>query len=185
MAVAFSRTIRALRTENAFVYVILLGVAMVLLLFWGHWFFTASITSKVYSQDIRLHPEILTVRRELGNGMVVRSYPFRQRQLYANFAQASFAKLKRGQLAWARVRSPQGQAVHALPGEVVDLMPDRFEDGGTAMIRIEVDAKQPDYLADFQNLRVIVATEPTTPAQLVLNATGIGVDTPAVSVRKE
>ncbi len=159
MAIPFSRSTRALRTDSFRPSLAGLLFAMVLLGVWAAWFFLARITLYEASQTARI----------TRGGMVL-----------ADFPPETLGRIRSGQLALLRLDGSIGDQVGTIPALVMDVV-DQEE-----RVRVElyalVDGPTLVLLREGLTGRVEVEVEHVSAATLVMRAPGQFLDTPQVSL---
>lgn len=147
MTVQFSRSVRSIQADNLGPMVIGAAFFAVLMLGWVIWFFFATIPS--YESSVSA------------------TYP-RDGYVVAEFSEAAFSQLRRGQSAQFRL-STSGKSLPAIPLVVTDLYPE------TTQVRLifHADDATVAVLQPGSTGQVKVVTERISPARTVLRSAGL------------
>lgn len=158
MSSAFTHSLRSLQADRNNFSLVVLALAGLLLLGWLAWFVLAPVTLYETGEIVQTSSD----------GVVVAHFP--------STAQTRLHSGQAGQLHFADV--PPDLAVSATVAEV-----GAQANGDAVAVTLYVDLDDPNATVLHNGLtgQATVAVEQLSPAQLVLRATGYGVDTPAVS----
>jgi hypothetical protein len=161
MATPFANTLRSLNADRFHASLIGLGVALVLLIAWGSWFFFARMT--IY---------------EVSASAVVGSDGF----VIADFPPAEPGRIRRGQGAWLYPLLEGVKQPVSVPAVVIDTI----RSPSTEPVRVKLfpvlDRDLGKTLSEGQKVRVEIEVEYASPAVLVLRTSGLLVDTPGVAL---
>jgi hypothetical protein len=86
------------------------------------------------------------------------------------------------QLAFLRLDSQAGKQQGPIPAEVIKVINSPGATTGTVVLRTRIEATQPNFFEKGEGGEVTIEVENTTPAGLVLQASGLFVETPPLSV---
>ena len=180
MATPFSRTIRSLEIDNYYMALTGLLVAILLLIIWGHWFFTARITFYENSQTISVTDKEVLVHKFPKTGtQVIRAQIIRERLITAEFPSDSSETIKAGQSAFVRLDGKIGKKTGLIPATVVNVT--HGQDKETVILRASIDASAPNPFKKGKGGEVKIEVEQVTPVTLVLRASGLLTETAPIS----
>jgi hypothetical protein len=154
----FSRTLRALQTQQSAFSVVGMAGAALLLLLWLGWFFLAPVVISVEG----------TITYIAGDGYV-----------QATFTGAASEQLQRGQHAQLYLDHPADAPIAPIPALVAEVNPQATQ--SQVDLYAQLDANNADYFAGQPQGVVTVAVERISPALLLLRASGQFVDTQPIS----
>ena len=161
MPTPFANTLRSLNADRFHASLIGLGVALVLLIAWGSWFFLARMT--IY---------------EISASAVVARDGF----ILAEFPSTKSARIHRGQAAWLY---PVLDGVKQ-PVNITAVVTDITKSPSTEPTQVKLfpilKRNQVEILAEDQKILVKIEVDSVTPAVLVLQASGFFIDTPGVAL---
>lgn len=161
MSIPFTQSLQSLHTDHGRFSLGGIGLALVLLLLWGAWFFTPSLA--VYT-----------------NGALARLT--RSGDLVATFPSQAYAQLRPGQAALIYPAHRSNAPDRALPATVLEV---EFNGkGDTVEVRLYPESTL-DLDALFANGvtgHATIETETISPAVLLMRTTGQFVETPPVSL---
>lgn len=161
MPTPFANTLRSLNADRFHASLIGLGIAMVLLIAWGSWFFLARMT--IYEVSISS-----VVARD---GFII-----------AEFPSAKSGRIHRGQAAWLYpVLDGVKQSVN-VPAVVTDIIKSPSAELTRVKLFPILKRKQVEILPEGQKVRVEIEVDSVSPAVLVLQTSGLLVDTPGVAL---
>ncbi len=159
MSNAFAHSLRSLQTDRNRFSLVVLVVAGLLLLGWLAWFFFAPVTLYETGQIVQTSSD----------GVVL-----------AHFPRTAQARLQRGQAVQLQLAgAPPGDALAAT---IADIAEQPTSDQVLVTIYVDLDDPNAATLQNGLTGQAMVAVEQTSPARLLLRATGYGVDTPPVSL---
>ncbi|MDM8560046.1 hypothetical protein [Candidatus Parabeggiatoa sp. HSG14] len=182
MATPFSRTTRSLDTDNYYISLIGLGIAILLAIVWGNWFFTATITSYEVSQKVYVTDKEDFVSQFPKKGRGVRVQLVRRRQILAEFPQKAIENIHPGQLAYVRLKGKIGKQAGPIPATVTNVKGAIGLEKGKVELRADINADAQNPFKKGEALNVKIEVEHVTPATLVLRASGLLTDAPSLSV---
>jgi hypothetical protein len=123
MATPFSRTIRSLQIDNYYISLAGLLVAILLLVIWGYWFFTAKIVFYESSQAVSVTgQEFLTHKFPKTDSQIIRAQVIRERLIIAEFPFEPPETIKVGQAAFIRLDGKVGKKTGPIPATVVNII---------------------------------------------------------------
>jgi hypothetical protein len=161
MPTPFANTLRSLNADRFHASLIGLGVALVLLIAWGSWFFFARMT--IY---------------EVSASAVVTSDGF----VIADFPMAKSGRIRRGQGAWLYPTLDGAKQSVSLPAVVIDIIKSPLAEPAQVKLFPVHDRDLSKTLPEGQKVRVEIEVEYASPALLVLRTSGLLVDTPGVAL---
>ena len=161
MPTPFANTLRSLNADRFHASLIGLGVALVLLIAWGSWFFIARMT--IY---------------EVSASAVVARDGF----VSADFSAVKHGRIRRGQAAWLYPILNGAKPPVSVPAVVVDII--RSQSNKPARVKLfpVLDRDLSEILPEGQKVRVEIEIESVSPAVSVLRTSGLLVDTPGVAL---
>lgn len=161
MPTPFANTLRSLNADRFHASLIGLGVALVLLIAWGSWFFLARMT--IYEVSVSA-----VVAR---GGFII-----------AEFPSAKSGRIRRGQAAWLYPVLDSAKQPANIPAVVVDII----KSPSTELARFKLfpilDQDLSEILPEGQKVKVEIEVESVSPAVLVLRTSGLLIDTPGVAL---
>jgi hypothetical protein len=183
MANPFSRTIRSLHTDSFYVSIAGLLVALTLAGFWGHWFFTATITLYETSQQVYVtKTEVITSEfpQDVPDG-IQRIRNVRRRVIVAMFAPEALGSIRPNQAAFLHLKGKLGKQIGDIPAIVTNVshFPGVVE--GQVELLAMIDAGAPNPFEEGGGGEVKIEVEYITPAKLVMRASGLFVEAPPAS----
>jgi len=182
MATPFSRTIRSLQIDNYYISLAGLLVAILLLVMWGYWFFTAKMTFYESSQSVSVTgKEFLTHQFPKMDSQVTRAQVIRERLIIAEFPSESPETIKVGQTAFVRLDGKVGKKTGTIPATVVNVIHPVGQEEETVVLRAGIDVAAPNPFKEGGGGEVKIEVEHLTPATLVLRASGLLTETAPVS----
>lgn len=158
MSIAFSHSLRSLQADRNRFSLVALSLAGLLFLGWLAWFFFASVTLYETGQIVQTSSD----------GVVVAAFP-----------SATQTRLKSGQAV--QLRFTDASPSDTVPATVADIDPTVTNNQIQVTIYADMDSPNAAALQNGRTGQATVAVEQTSPARLVLRATGYGVDTPPVA----
>jgi len=161
MPTPFANTLRSLHADRFRASLIGLGVALVLLIVWGSWFFLARMTVFEVSASA-------VVARE---GFVV-----------ADFPAAKLEPIRRGQSAWLYPVMDGAKKPVVVPAVVIGIIRSPSTEPARVKLYPLSDRDPSEILPEGRNVRVEIEVESVSPAALVLRTSGLSVDTPGVAL---
>lgn len=161
MPTPFANTLRSLNADRFRAGLIGLGVALVLLIAWGCWFFLARMT--VY--------EVSVSAVVAGDGFVV-----------AEFPAVSPGRIRRGQAAWLSPVLKGEKQSGSVPAVVIDVIRSSAAEPTRVKLFPVHQRDQRQVLAEGQKVRVEIEVDAVSPAAMVLRTSGLLVDTPGVAL---
>jgi len=161
MPTPFANTLRSLNADRFHAGLIGLGVAFVLLIAWGCWFFLARMT--IY---------------EVSVSVVVASDGF----VVAEFPAAKPGRIRRGQAAWLSPVVVGEKKPGSVPAVVTDVMRSSLAEPTRVKLFPVQQRDQGQVLAEGQKVRVEIEVDAVSPAAMVLRTSGLLVDTPGVAL---
>jgi len=161
MPTPFANTLRSLNADRFHAALIGLGVALVLLIAWGSWFFLARIT--VY--------EVSATALVGKDGFVI-----------ADFPSARPGRIRRGQSAWLYPVRDGAKQPGSVPAVVIGSIGSPAAEPARVKLFPVLDRDLSDILPAGQKVRVKVEVESVSPAVMVLRTSGLLVDTPGVAL---
>jgi hypothetical protein len=161
MPTPFANTLRSLNADRFHASLIGLGVALVLLIAWGCWFFLARMTMYEVSASALV----------AGDGFVI-----------ADFAAAKPGRIRRGQAAWLYPVRDGGKQAGSVPAVVIDIISSPLAEPARVKLFPVLDRDLSKLLPEGQKVRVEIEVESVSPAVLVLRTSGLLVDTPGVAL---
>lgn len=182
MAISFSRSIRSLQYDNNSISLAGLLAAILLAVIWGHWFFTATIVSYETSHEVYVTAQEDAISQFVQEGGASRIQTTWRRIIIAKFPSAAMTRIQPEQLAWLRLDSQAGKQQGPIPAEVIQVINSPGATTGTVILRTKIKANQPHFFEQGQGGEITIEVENTTPAGLVLQASGLLVETPPLSV---
>ncbi len=180
MASPFSRTIRSVASDHFYVSLAGLTIAIILAIMWGQWFFTAKITFYETSQHITVtHDErIVTQFPQDARGGTQRAVSVRARRIVAEFPPETKERIHAGQTAFLVLNTSVGKQTGALTTVVDNVV----VDGKTNTLRVELtatlNAERPNPFEEGASGEVRVESRYVTPAELVMQASGLFTEAP-------
>jgi hypothetical protein len=161
MPTPFTNTLRSLNADRFHASLIGLGVALVLLIAWGSWFFLARMT--IY--------EVSTSALVASDGFVI-----------ADFPMAKPGRIRRGQAAWLFPVLDGAKQAGSVPAVVIDIIRSPSVEPARVRLFPVHDRDLSEVLPAGQKVRVEIEVEYVSPAVLVLRTSGLLVDTPGVAL---
>ena len=161
MPTPFANTLRSLNADRFHAALIGLGVALVLLIAWGCWFFLARMT--IY--EISVSAEVAS------DGFVI-----------ADFPAARPGRIRRGQAAWLYPVLDGEKQPGSVPAVVIDVIRSSSAEPARVKLFPVLERDQSEILAEGQKVRVEIEVESVSPAVMVLRTSGLLVDTPGVAL---
>lgn len=161
MPTPFANTMRSLTADRYHASLIGLGVALVLLIAWGSWFFLARMT--VYE----VSASAVVVR----DGFII-----------ADFPSASLERIRRGQAAWLHPVRDAAKQPGSVPAVVIDTIRSPSAEPARVKLFPVLDRDLSKTLPEGQKVRVEIEIGSVSPAVLVLRTSGLLIDTPAVAL---
>ncbi len=161
MPTPFANTLRSLNADRFHASLIGLGVALVLLIAWGSWFFIARMTIYEVSASA-------VVARD---GFVI-----------ADFPMAKPGSIRRGQGAWLYPVLDGAKQPVSVPAVVIDTIRSPSAEPARVKLFPVLDRDLSKTLPEGQKVRVEIEVESASPAVLVLRTSGLLVDTPGVAL---
>jgi len=161
MPTPFANTLRSLDADHFGASLIGLGVALVLLIAWGSWFFLAQITSYEVSASA-------AVARD---GFVIADFPAAKRE-----------RIRRGQAAWLYPVSEGAKQTVSVPAVVIDIIESASAEPARVKLFPVFDRDPSEILPEGRKVRVEIEVGSVSPAALVLRTSGLTVDTPGVAL---
>ena len=161
MPTPFANTLRSLNADRFHASLVGLGIALVLLIAWGGWFFLARMT--VY--------EVSASAVIARDGFVI-----------ADFPSAKLGRIRRGQAAWLSPVLDGEKQPDSVPAVVIDVI--RASSAEPARVKLfpVIERDLSEILPEGQKVRVEIEVESVSPAVLVLRTSGLLVDTPGVAL---
>ena len=159
MSIAFAHSLRSLQTDRNRFSLVALSIAGLLFLGWLAWFCFAQVTLYETGQIVQTSSD----------GVVVASFP-----------STAQARLQAGQAVQLQLAG--AAPGDTLPATLADIAEHPTNDQIEVTIYVDMDAPNAAGLQNGLTGQATVAVEQTSPARLVLRATGYGVDTLAVSL---
>lgn len=156
MAIAFPRSLRALRQNSFRPTLIILGLAMLLLSLWGLWFFGSRLPLYVTANSWQVQ---------------------RNGALAAQFDAQTLARLRPGQPAWVKFPANGPTPAQTLTAQVFDVP--LSADEPVILYLTGAQALPPNINGTLE-----VAVEYVSPAVLTLRAAGLLVDTPPLAIKR-
>lgn len=161
MPTPFANTLRSLSADRFHASLIGLGVAFVLLIAWGSWFFLARMT--IY--------EVSTSAVVADDGFVI-----------ADFPAAKSGRIRRGQAAWLYPVRDGAKQPGSVPAVVMDINESPSSEPARVKLFPVLDRDLSEILPEGQKVRAEIEVESVSPAVLVLRTSGFLVDTPGVAL---
>jgi hypothetical protein len=161
MPTPFTNTLRSLNADRFHAALIGLGVALVLVIAWGCWFFLARMTMYEVSASAVVADD----------GVVI-----------AEFAAAKPGRIRRGQAAWLYPVRDGGKQRVNVPAVVFDITRPSSAESAQVKLFPVLDRDLSELLPEGQKVRVEIEVESVSPAVLVLRTSGLLVDTPGVAL---
>ena len=161
MPTLFASTLRSLNADRFHASLIGLGVALVLLIAWGSWFFLARIT--VY--------EVSASAVVTRDGFVI-----------ADFPAAKLERIRRGQAAWLYPVRDGAKQPGSVPAVVIDVIRSPSAEPARVKLFPVLDRDLSEILPKGQEVWLEIEVESVSPARLVLRTSGLLVETPEVAL---
>jgi hypothetical protein len=161
MPTPFANTLRSLNADRFHASLIGLGVALVLVIAWGCWFFLARMTMYEVSASAVVADD----------GFVI-----------AEFAAARPGRIRRGQAAWLYPIRDGAKQPGSVPAVVIDIIESPSSEPARVKLFPVLERDLSEILPEGQKVRVEIEVESVSPAVLVLRTSGLLVDTPGVAL---
>ncbi len=184
MATPFSRTMRSLHADTFYISVLTLIIAVIVIIAWGIWFFTAKVTFYAHSQNVRVtNEESIVTEFPAANARdaVQRATATRRRIVMADFPLETGEKIHPQQPAYLHIDTVEGKQAGAIPAVVVDVIEDQKKQHTQVTLYAEFDADAPNPFETEARGDVMIEIRHETPAKLVVQASGLFTDSPRTS----
>jgi hypothetical protein len=182
MAIPFSQTMEARRTDFFYTGTAAMMIAIFLGLLWGNWFFNSRIVTYEISQRVRITDrEVVRERFLEKSGGSVYTQAFRKRLVVADFEPGSLERIEPGQAAYVHIKDRENHTVK-IPASVIEVANPTNGKKGQVTLETEMPENLPNPFEKGSGELVRIETGHFTPAMLTLHASGLGTDTPPVTL---
>ncbi|RLC19978.1 MAG: hypothetical protein DRI57_05870 [Deltaproteobacteria bacterium] len=181
MASPFSRTMRSLKTDSFRASLIGMTVALILLSAWSAWFFMAKVTLYKISRKAYVKADE-TVVAAFPRKDSRRARETRQNRVVAEFSSKMMGNIRSGQRAMLYLDGDIGKKTGPILAIVKNVNTRQGKGKGVVELLTLTDADSPLRIRHGLSGQVKIETDYVSPAVLVMRASGLFADTPALSV---
>jgi hypothetical protein len=182
MASPFSQTMESRRTDFFYTGIAVMVIAVILALLWGDWFFNSPILTYEISKTVHItNRELIREQFIEASGGPVYTQAFRKRLVIAEFEPGVLERIEPGQAAYVHIKDQEDHTVK-VPATVIEVSNPTNGKKGQVTLEAEVPENLPNPFEKGSGEQVRIEAENLTPAKLAFQASGLGVDTPPVTL---